>query len=105
MQLWGAWCSLVGVPLSLAADIESLQAPTSVCCSLLLQIQRPLPREEFAKLMYKSIGLKLPDTVLDILMHMFGDGQGSVDGPGLVAVMKHRNKVPGYKVSSTARYR
>jgi Ca2+-binding EF-hand superfamily protein len=64
-----------------------------------LQIERPLSRQDFAKLIHKTLGLKLPTGVMDVLMAVFGDEQGCLDGSEFVQVMKRRNKVPGYKVS------
>jgi Ca2+-binding EF-hand superfamily protein len=62
------------------------------------QIERPLSRQDFAKLILKTLGLKLPAGVMDVLMVVFGDEQGRLDGTEFVQVMKRRNKVPGYKV-------
>jgi hypothetical protein len=63
------------------------------------QIERPLSRQDFSKLISKTLGLKLPSNVMDVLMCVFGDEQGRLDGTEFVQVMKRRNKVPGYKVS------
>ncbi|KAF6258901.1 hypothetical protein COO60DRAFT_1066567 [Scenedesmus sp. NREL 46B-D3] len=73
-----------------AADVRSVDA-------LLDKIERPLSRQDFAKLIHKTLGLKLPATVMDVLMFVFGDEQGRLDGTEFVQVMKRRNKVPGYK--------
>jgi hypothetical protein len=53
---------------------------------------------EFSKLLYKNLKVQLAPTVLDILFAVFGDDQGLLDGPAFVAVMKSRNRVPGYRV-------
>lgn len=64
------------------------------------QIQRPLAKPDFQKLIQKSLGVTLAPAVLDILFWVFGDDAGLLDGPSFVAVMKSRNKVPGYRVSA-----
>lgn len=67
-----------------------------------MQIQRPLSKPDFSKLLAKSTGVQLSQPVLDILFAVFGDAHGLLDGPTLVAVMKARNRVPGYRVSGCA---
>lgn len=67
-----------------------------------VQIQRPVPREEFVKWLKKTLNVKLSPAVLDVMFYMFADGDGCLDGPGFVDVMKRRNRVPGYKVRVTA---
>ncbi|KAF8069396.1 hypothetical protein HT031_001511 [Scenedesmus sp. PABB004] len=62
------------------------------------QIERPLPRAEFAKLLSKALGgLRLAPSVVEIIYALFGDEAGSLDGPALVSALKRRNYVPGYK--------
>ncbi|WIA10401.1 hypothetical protein OEZ85_010593 [Tetradesmus obliquus] len=78
---------------ALRSSIYSLYFALDFCT----QIERPLSREDFAKLISKTLRLKLPATVMDVLMHVFGDEQGRLDGTEFVQVMKRRNKVPGYK--------
>lgn len=63
-----------------------------------LQIQRPLAKADFAKLVQKTLGLKLAPAVQDIVFAVFGDSDGMLDGPAFVQVMKSRNRV-GYRVS------
>lgn len=63
-----------------------------------MQIQRPVPRTEFIKIVRKSLNMKISPTVLDIIFYVFADSEGNLDGPGFVNVMKRRNTVPGYKV-------
>lgn len=62
------------------------------------QIQRPLSKPDFAKLLQKSLGVSLSQPVLDIVFAVFGDASGLLDGAALVQVMKARNRVPGYRV-------
>lgn len=64
-----------------------------------LQIQRPLAKADFAKLVQKTLGLKLAPAVQDIVFAVFGDSDGMLDGPAFVQVMKSRNRV-GYRVST-----
>lgn len=63
------------------------------------QIERPLNKDDFSKLLDKTLRVQLAPAVLDILFGVFGDSQGLLDGPTLVQVMKRRNRVPGYRVS------
>eukprot|EP00878_Enallax_costatus_P030405 GHUV01033099.1.p1 GENE.GHUV01033099.1~~GHUV01033099.1.p1 ORF type:complete len:126 (+),score=14.65 GHUV01033099.1:253-630(+) len=67
---------------------------STLLCS---QIQRPVPRMEFVKIVKKSLNMKISPTVLDIIYYCFGDDEGNLDGPAFVDVMKRRNRVPGYK--------
>eukprot|EP00882_Tetradesmus_deserticola_P020479 GHRQ01022126.1.p1 GENE.GHRQ01022126.1~~GHRQ01022126.1.p1 ORF type:complete len:497 (+),score=187.27 GHRQ01022126.1:565-2055(+) len=78
---------------SLRSSIYSLSFALDFCT----QIERPLSREDFAKLISKTLRLKLPSNVMDVLMFVFGDEQDRLDGTEFVQVMKRRNKVPGYK--------
>jgi hypothetical protein len=64
-----------------------------------MQIERPLQKEDFAKLVFKTLGVQLAPAVVDIVYAVFGDAQGRLDGPAFVAIMKSRNRVPGYRVS------
>eukprot|EP00878_Enallax_costatus_P024166 GHUV01025765.1.p1 GENE.GHUV01025765.1~~GHUV01025765.1.p1 ORF type:complete len:470 (+),score=125.94 GHUV01025765.1:256-1665(+) len=66
------------------------------------QIQRPVPRMEFVKIVKKSLNMKISPTVLDIIYYCFGDDEGNLDGPAFVDVMKRRNRVPGYKVTKVS---
>jgi hypothetical protein len=70
----------------------------SLSLLVLVQIERPLSKIEFSKLLYKNLKVQLAPSVLDILFAVFGDDQGLLDGPAFVAVMKSRNRVPGYRV-------
>lgn len=70
----------------------------SLSLLVLVQIERPLSKFEFSKLLYKNLKVQLAPSVLDILFAVFGDDQGLLDGPAFVAVMKSRNRVPGYRV-------
>lgn len=62
------------------------------------QIERPLSKSDFNKLLMKTLKVQLAPAVLDIIFEVFGTDQGLLDGPGFVSVMKARNRVPGYKV-------
>lgn len=64
------------------------------------QIERPLSKPDFNKLLMKTLKVQLAPAVLDILFAVFGTDQGLLDGPGFVSVMKARNRVPGYKVGA-----
>eukprot|EP00879_Flechtneria_rotunda_P026263 GHRR01027994.1.p1 GENE.GHRR01027994.1~~GHRR01027994.1.p1 ORF type:complete len:463 (+),score=161.35 GHRR01027994.1:639-2027(+) len=73
-----------------AADVKEVDA-------MLNKVERPLPKQDFAKLLFKTMGAKLSPAVLDIVYYVFGDGDGMLDGPCFVDVMKRRNRVPGYR--------
>jgi hypothetical protein len=62
-----------------------------------VQIERPLSKPDFNKLLLKTLKVQLAPAVLDIIFAVFGNEQGLLDGPGFVSVMKARNRVPGYK--------
>eukprot|EP00775_Hariotina_reticulata_P011679 gene11679-11822_t len=61
------------------------------------QVERPLTKLDFSKLILKTMGVKLSSTVLDIVFYMFNAPAETLDGPALVDTMKRRNRVPGYK--------
>jgi hypothetical protein len=67
-----------------------------------VQIERPLQKDDLAKLVFKTLGVQLAPAVVDILYAVFGDANGRLDGPAFVAIMKSRNRVPGYRVSCYA---
>lgn len=72
--------------------------PTWLLPTGLLQIERPLAKDDFSKLLQKTLGVRLAPAVLDIVFAVFGDSEGLLDGPAFVQVMKSRNRVPGYRV-------
>ena len=67
-----------------------------------VQIERPLNKADFSKLLGKTLGVQLAPAVLDTVFAVFGDAQGLLDGPAFVAIMKSRNRVPGYRVRGGA---
>lgn len=91
----GLCCSsLPNTGLNKAAQTRK---PHPLRCSC-VQIERPLNKDDFTKLVQKTLQIKLAPSVVDIIFAVFGNDQGLLDGPGFVAVMKSRNRVPGYKV-------
>lgn len=71
-------------------------------CLAAVQIERPLQKDDFSKLVFKTLGVQLAPAVVDIVYAVFGDANGRLDGPTFAAIMKSRNRVPGYRVSCRA---
>ncbi len=62
------------------------------------EVGRPVTRQEFVRLLKKTIDVTLAPAVVDVIMHVFSDAHGNLDGLAFVDVMKRRQRMPGQRI-------